>query len=273
MRTNPASYVVVKNSSKPKIKFEDGGENGSDEIPIENEENENNSLQDDQKESNEKNELSTSFSEDSSIDREDSTFSKSNFLRYSQEFSKDTPTKKGNLFQIKHHFGTDIAELLSGTGSPSLPRLIVFLCESILTQSSRSSPSSILGWISSPIPKETLAPIRNQLDQGNFQESYSPDILFSMLKTFFRELPMPMFPSHLYENCIGFVGESLKRAIVMLRKSRLYRLLLRKLGIEIDMNVEKVRFNLILLLILLLILFYFIYYFQKKKKDVANCPW
>ncbi len=55
---------------------------------------------------------------------------------------------KGNLFQVKHYFGVDVAELLSGTGNPTLPRLLVFLCEYILNNSPRvSSGNVILGWM------------------------------------------------------------------------------------------------------------------------------
>ena len=55
--------------------------------------------------------------------------------------------KKGNLFQVPHYFGVEIAELLSGTGNPTLPRLLVYMCEYMLSWSSRSTAPMMIAMV------------------------------------------------------------------------------------------------------------------------------
>ena len=156
--------------------------------------------------------------------------------------SKDV-LRKGNLFQVPHYFGVDVAELLSGTGNPTLPRLLVFMCEYILNNSQRVSSSTvILSWMNSIVDKESVKQVRDQFDVGNFYDCGSPEVVFSLLKTFFREMPTPLFPSTLYEQSMTMVVEHLNRSINDLRKNPMYILLIETLGPEVDRHVEKVIF-------------------------------
>lgn len=159
--------------------------------------------------------------------------------------SASSVMKKGNLFQVPHYFGVEIAELLSGTGNPTLPRLLVYLCEYLLSWSSRSTPATILGWVNSnpttPGQREQLKAVRDQFDTGNFYDCKSPETVFNLLRTFFRELPSGLIPSADYEQCMDIVSESLKKSIAALRRNRLYKLLIRRFGPEMDAVVERVK--------------------------------
>jgi len=151
-----------------------------------------------------------------------------------------TLLKKGNLFQVPHYFGVEIAELLSGTGNPTLPRLLVYVCEYLLGWSSRSPSTTISAWIASSPSKDLVKAARDQFDVGTFYDPKSPEVIFALLKTFFRELPSGLIPSSEYERCMDIVTESLKRTISLLRRNRLYKLLLKKFGPELDAVVERV---------------------------------
>jgi hypothetical protein len=125
-----------------------------------------------------------------------------------------------------HHFGVALTELLLGPGHPALPRVLVYMCESVLLACARLPAERIHALVTEPPADDDVRAVRDQYDRGVWFDCRSPAVVFQLLRQFFRELPSPLLPSSMYPEALSIVTDHVRRSLGDLRRGRTYEALL-----------------------------------------------
>eukprot|EP00055_Hartaetosiga_balthica_P013973 m.74261 g.74261 ORF g.74261 m.74261 type:complete len:1157 (+) comp8446_c0_seq1:50-3520(+) len=116
-------------------------------------------------------------------------------------------------------FGVEVETLVAheGEGEFHIPNILVYLCEHMrdacVEASSTSDPARFIEITNGEFDMELYKSTKEAFNDENFHNCGSNACMFKLLKSFLRELPTPIIPSHHYNACLVICEKTMQKRL------------------------------------------------------------
>eukprot|EP00039_Didymoeca_costata_P023520 m.7375 g.7375 ORF g.7375 m.7375 type:complete len:1063 (+) comp3704_c0_seq2:262-3450(+) len=140
---------------------------------------------------------------------------------------------------MHRYFGVSVVDLISSStnNEGSLPRLVVYLCEYLLSRCSLKTHNvldDVFSMIHDPLDNELFKTARECFNRGDFYDCGSPVVMFRLLKAFIRELPQPLIPRSKHDGAIDISRHHMRSVVTALESNKHFNVFLQGLCREDD---------------------------------------